>query len=116
MSVDFDTNDNKDSMEELLELTKENNKILKKLLSSLRLSRAMRIIYWVIIVGVALGAYYYVQPYVEGLISTYNSIGAGVNSLNNTLGSVNDGIGTGFDVGVQGLGEVEGFLKGLIGQ
>ncbi len=115
MSVDFDTNKS-DSMEELLELTKENNKILKKLLSSLRWSRAMRIFYWVIIIGIALGAYYYVQPYIEGLIGAYQSIGAGMQSLNETLGTVNQGVSTGLDVGVQGVGQLEGLLKGFIGQ
>jgi len=106
MNEVFETDDNKDSLEEILKLTKENNKILKKQLSAMRWSRAFKVVYWIIIVGIALGSYYYIQPYIDGILNTYQSIGAGMQNINKTLDSVNSGIG-------DGLGALEGMLRGL---
>ena len=52
-------------MVELLELTRENNKILHGLRRSQRWNTILNIIYWLIIIGIAIGAFYFLQPYVE---------------------------------------------------
>ena len=61
--------------EELLkrsvQLSEQNHDILRSIQRSMRLSRIMSILYWVFIIGSAVGAYYLVQPYVEAVTGAY---------------------------------------------
>ena len=50
-------------LERTLKLAEENNALLKGLRRSNRLSTAMRITYWTIIIALSFGAYYLIQPY-----------------------------------------------------
>ncbi len=67
-----------DGVEELLrenlKLNAENNKILKKIHNHIRWGRAMKALYWVIVIGSALGVYYFLQPLIENIISIYRDI------------------------------------------
>lgn len=65
----------KKMVEESLELSRENNKILHSLRSSARWGRVFRIFYWVVIIGSMLGAYYYLQPFLK-VITTQYQMGA----------------------------------------
>ncbi len=56
-----------------LKLAEENNRILAKLYRSWWWSRAWKWFYWLVIVGVALGAFYFLQPYVDRLKQLYYS-------------------------------------------
>ncbi len=56
-------------------LTEENNKLLHSVLRSMRIARIMSLVYWVFIVGSAVGAYYVIQPYLGDLISVYGGAG-----------------------------------------
>lgn len=49
------------------ELVEENNKILRKLRSAQRWDRVIKYGYWVVVIVLTLGAYYFVQPYLEAL-------------------------------------------------
>ncbi len=80
--------DEKKLLEETLELSKENNKILKKLHTSMRVSRFFRVAYWTIIIGSMLGAYYYFQPLIDGIKESFG----GVMSLFSKGKSVTDSI------------------------
>ncbi|MEN9582243.1 MAG: hypothetical protein RL641_197 [Candidatus Parcubacteria bacterium] len=79
-------------LERSLELAEENNKILHSMQRSMRLARVMSILYWVFIIGSAVGAYYLIQPYVEGITGAYggaqSSIGDSVSGLLDTLKDV----------------------------
>ncbi|MDO8572937.1 MAG: hypothetical protein Q7S11_04205 [bacterium] len=57
--------------EENLEISRENNKILRSMRSASRWGSVFRIFYWVIIVGSMLGAYYYFQPFIQVLEKQY---------------------------------------------
>ncbi len=77
-------------LEENLALTQENNKMLHTLKSAMLWSRVMSVLYWVLIIGSALGAYYFIQPYIDQLLEVYggaksnlDSIGSMFNSLTN---------------------------------
>ncbi|MES2215940.1 MAG: hypothetical protein V4481_01445 [Patescibacteria group bacterium] len=52
-------------LERTASLAEENNKMLRSLRRSGRISLAMRIGYWVVIILVSFGAYYFIQPYVQ---------------------------------------------------
>lgn len=60
--------------QESKELLKENNKLLKKLVRSQRWSSITRAVYWIIIIAVTLGLYYYVQPYIDNARGLYDRI------------------------------------------
>jgi hypothetical protein len=70
-----------------LELSEENNQLLKKLVRHARWSRFIRIAYWLIIIGASVGVFYFFQPYIDQLISTYRSINDAVNTFNPLSGS-----------------------------
>ncbi len=88
----------KKALEESIELSRENNKILRRMQSNLRWGRAFRIFYWIIIIGSMLGTYYYFQPFFEDLLKRYNSVmftfsqlqktGSGTNDILHTLDSL----------------------------
>ena len=64
----------KNLLEETHELAEENNKILKGIRSSNRWSMFFRFFYWIIIIGISVGAFYYVQPYVDSLMQVYKTV------------------------------------------
>lgn len=61
-------------IEETNELVKENNKMLHSLRRQARLGFLARFLYWLVIFGIGVGAFYYVKPYVEQLIKVYESV------------------------------------------
>ncbi len=58
----------------LEKLVKENNEILKGMRRSMRISRFFTVLYWVVIIGVGFGAYYFIQPFIEPFIETGKGI------------------------------------------
>ena len=77
--------ESKKLLEKTLELVEENNKMLLSLKRHMQVSRIMSIIYWVFIIGSALGAYYLIQPYVDQLLNVYSGASEKVNSINSKL-------------------------------
>jgi hypothetical protein len=78
----------KDLLEKTYEMAKENNHILKGIRSSNRLSSFIRVLYWVIIIGVSIATYYFVQPYVNPLIKTYQNIQNDLSGVKSVLNSI----------------------------
>jgi len=58
-------------LEKSVSLAEENNSMLHSMRRSMRIASIMRLIYWALIIGSAVGAYYFIQPYLEQLISIY---------------------------------------------
>jgi hypothetical protein len=56
-------------------LAQDNNEMLRSIKRSMRLQRIMSILYWVFIVGSAIGAYYVLQPYLTQLMDVYSGAG-----------------------------------------
>ena len=63
--------DDKELLKKTLALEEENNSILRSIQRSMRLARFMSILYWVFIIGSAVGAYYLIQPYIDALTGAY---------------------------------------------
>lgn len=63
--------EDKELLKRTLALEEENNTILRSIQRSMRLARFMSILYWVFIIGSAVGAYYLIQPYIEALTGAY---------------------------------------------
>ncbi len=76
----------KQRLERVLELSEENNRILKKMLRSMRWGRLVRVIYWSVILAASVGAFYYVQPYWDGLVDIYGGAQETVEKINSSFG------------------------------
>jgi len=62
----------KQMLAETLRLTQENNQLLHKIRRSAFIANLMTLVYWVLIFGVPIVLYYYfLQPYVSEVLSTY---------------------------------------------
>ncbi len=61
-------------IEKLLELAEENNKLLRRLVNDLRWRRLFSLIKWALIIGVALGTFYYLEPYLKVIVELYQKI------------------------------------------
>lgn len=81
---------NKRLLEENLALAKENNQMLKKVLRSQKRGEIMKIVYWLFIIGVAFGAFYFVQPYLENVISIYTNTAGVLEEINGEVPDVNN--------------------------
>ena len=59
-------------IKENLELTKENNKMLRKIRSYQKWQQITRALYILIIIGVTLGAFVYLQPIIKQITSIFS--------------------------------------------
>ena len=75
--MDFDA---QEMLEKIYALTEENNKILRKMRKAVLWSRVFHFLYWAIIIGLSIGAYVYIQPYLDSMLQF---IGAGKEGLEN---------------------------------
>ena len=61
----------KDLLKKILALGEENNDILRSMKRSIRIGHAMSFVYWIFIIGSAIGAYYLIQPYIDQIQGAY---------------------------------------------
>ncbi len=59
-------------LEDTYALTEENNKMLRSIKGHMRIQRVMSIVYWVFIIGSAVGAFYLIQPYIDEFMGAYS--------------------------------------------
>ena len=52
-------------------LVKENHILLKKLRRGQVIAGITRLFYWIVILGLSFGAFYFIQPYLNSLLSIY---------------------------------------------
>ncbi|HLP86588.1 MAG TPA: hypothetical protein VK153_01800 [Candidatus Paceibacterota bacterium] len=75
--------DLKNLLEENLKLNQENNGLLKKIYSIERWRQITRALYWVVIIGVSFGAFYYIKPFLGNLLNVYSGGSmSGIENLN----------------------------------
>ena len=74
MEPENEIQDIEERIEKLEKLTRENNKILRKLRNHMRMGNIMRILYWAVIIGSMIGVYYYLQPFIQPLMETYDTL------------------------------------------
>lgn len=79
---------------ENLKLSRENHEILKRLQRNERIRRFTKILYWVIIVVIVLGGYFYiVEPMVNQLNQAYSSFNETIGSVQSTTSSIGESAG-----------------------
>ncbi len=77
-------------LEENLALTKETNHLMKKIVSAQRWGRVFHVLYWVLIIGASVGAYYFIQPYLQLVLGNYDAIMKGLDNVQKTTSSLPD--------------------------
>jgi hypothetical protein len=91
-----------DRMNELLELTRENNRILRSMHRKQVLGQIATFLYWLVILGVAGWSYYYFKPYMEQYMDMYQNITKSLQSVG--------------DVGSKLPSDIDSLLNNLKGQ
>ncbi len=83
--------DDHQSLREITELVQENNKILRGLRRAHRWASFFSFIKWTIIIVSILASYYYLQPFVDQLKSSYESVVPTLGGAMNILRSLPTG-------------------------
>ena len=79
--------ESKKLLEDNLKLSEENNAMLRKLLRSMHVRRILSVLYWAIIIGSTIGAFYFIQPYIDQLKDAYGGAKNNFNGFNEILDS-----------------------------
>jgi hypothetical protein len=66
--------DEKEMLKKTLELAGEYNKMLHSIRRNMFWGRVTSTVYWIIIIGAAVGVYYYIDPYINSAISAYGNM------------------------------------------
>ncbi|MEK7185125.1 MAG: hypothetical protein AAB726_00705 [Patescibacteria group bacterium] len=72
-------------LEKTFDLAEENNHLLRSMRRSMRFSQAFRVVYWLVIIGLSVGAYYVIQPYVDQLMGVYGSFSNDYSNIQGAL-------------------------------
>lgn len=75
----------KEMLKKTLELAQENNKMLHSIRRSMLWGRVVRIIYWIVIIGAAIGVYYYIAPYIDSAVGAYGNVKGDLRNFGNML-------------------------------
>lgn len=77
-------------LEKSVSLSEENNKMLHAMRRSMFWAHVSSVLYWLVIIGISVGAFYYLEPYVEKAMNLYNSISNVQQKLNTNSSSLGD--------------------------
>ncbi len=69
-------------LQRILELSESNNRILRSIRRSIIWGRIVHTIYWVVIIGASIGAFWYLRPYLNQLGELYSGLKSGAGSVN----------------------------------
>jgi hypothetical protein len=71
----------KEMLKKTLELAQENNELLHRIRRNMFWGRVTRVAYWVIIIGAAIGVYYYITPYLDSAVNAYGNMKGDIKNL-----------------------------------
>jgi membrane protein required for beta-lactamase induction len=72
---------NGSKIDELLDLTKENNRMLRSMHRRMIWSQIFSYIYWLIILGSLGWSYYYLQPYIAQSLDAYQTLTSSLSTM-----------------------------------
>jgi uncharacterized membrane protein len=75
----------REMIKKTLELAQENNNILHSIKRGMFWGRVMRVIYWIVIIGAAIGVYYYIAPYIDSAVGAYGNVKGDLKSFGTML-------------------------------
>ena len=83
-------NDLRKLVEENLVLSRETHEMVKGLERSARWGRFFTLLYWALIIASVVGAYYFIQPYLNATLGAYQGILSGVDQIQSKTQSLPD--------------------------
>lgn len=75
-------------LDELLEITRENNKILRGMRRTQRWKSFFSFVYWMLILGSIFGVYYYFQPTIKKYTETIQTSVGIIQNFEKSIGSI----------------------------
>ncbi len=63
-----------EELKRVRKLVERNNILLEKMQAAQRRAALMRLVYWVVVIGVAVVAYIYIEPYIDQLGEMYANV------------------------------------------
>jgi len=82
--------ESKQLLQNTLALAEENNKMLHKIRSVQKRAAIWQTLKYILIIGIALGAFYFLDPYLNKIIGLYNSVAGIQQKLNTTTSPLQD--------------------------
>ncbi|MFA5095264.1 MAG: hypothetical protein WC447_01210 [Candidatus Paceibacterota bacterium] len=76
--------ESKQLLQNTLALAEENNKMLHKIRGVQRRGVVYQVLKYLLILGIAFGAFYYVEPYLNKIMDMYNSVTGIQKEINNS--------------------------------
>ena len=67
------------------ELTEQNNKLLHKLVRAQRWATFWSALWWLVVLGSSVVAYYYLQPYLDQILKLYKQLGPSLTNFTNLM-------------------------------
>lgn len=84
------TPEEKSLLERTYKIVEENNTILRSIRRSNRVSTVIKLLYWIVIIGLSFGAFYLIQPYVETMTSLYDQVKGDAATIHSSTNSIKD--------------------------
>lgn len=78
-SMDQEIQELNEKIDTLTDMVKENNRMVTSLYRRARISAALVFFKWFVVIGIAVGAFYFLQPVVDSLMGVYGSFTGGGN-------------------------------------
>ncbi len=75
-------------LEKSVNLAEDNNRMLHSMRRSARWASIFRAIYWILIIGSALGAYYFIQPYVDQMVNIFNGAKSDLDNVSGIIKNI----------------------------
>ena len=75
-------------LERVVTLAEENNHILRGIRRTNNLGLIWKICYWTVIIGMSVGAYVYIQPYIGQMTKIYDQVRGTVDSVKGLSGVI----------------------------
>ena len=75
--------ESKELLQNTFSLAEENNRMLRQMRRAQRIASFMRVVYWLIILGIGIGAFYFIQPYIDQMGKFAKDSGVTIDQLKN---------------------------------
>ena len=76
--------ESKQLLQNTLALAEENNKMLHKIRGVQKRGTLWQVLKLIVIIGIALGSFYYLEPYLNKIMDLYNSVSGMQQQINNS--------------------------------
>jgi len=80
--------ESKKLLEDTFALAKDNNKMLHAIRRGQKWASFTRVVYWLIIIGISVGAFYFMQPYIDQMQGIIKNAGTTFDQIKNIGSSI----------------------------